>query len=163
MFRSGEITSTSGTLPSGVMPAKSCTGSYGLLAWMAGVVTSALECTRTVWPSGSDLATAAVPTVVPPPVRFSIRKVCPRLAATRSNTVRGNRSVALPGANGTITRTVLLGQATACASSGAIAETAAAAAITVTAHSRTRHELDIPVLPRPPYARSHDITDRQAA
>jgi hypothetical protein len=44
---SGEITSTSGTLPSGVMPARSCTGSYGM-CWIAGAVTSELELTRMV-------------------------------------------------------------------------------------------------------------------
>ena len=44
---SGAITSTSGTLPSGVMPARSLTGSYGM-CWIAGAVTSELELTRIV-------------------------------------------------------------------------------------------------------------------
>ena len=45
-----------------------------------------------------------------PPGRFSMMMVWPTLAATCSNTVRGSRSVALPGANGTTTWTRLLGQ-----------------------------------------------------
>src|SRR5215208_2283400 len=80
---------------------------------MAGVVTIALEWTRSVWPSGSALATALVPIVVPPPGRLSMRKVWPSWADTCSNTVRGTMSVALPGAYGTITRTGLVGQVSA--------------------------------------------------
>ena len=48
IFLSGATTSTSGTLPSGVMAEKSRTGSYGTLAWIAGTVTIAFECTRMV-------------------------------------------------------------------------------------------------------------------
>ena len=48
MFLSGEITSTIGTLASGVIAAKSLTGSYGTFSWIAGVVTNPLEWTRIV-------------------------------------------------------------------------------------------------------------------
>src|ERR1700747_729039 len=80
------------------------------MGWIAGAVTSALEWTRIVWPSGSALATAPTPMAPPPPGRFSMMMACPTLAATCSNTVRGSRSVALPGANGTTTWTRLVGQ-----------------------------------------------------
>src|SRR5712691_8020785 len=93
-----------------------------MFAWIAGVVTRALEWTRIVWPSGSDLATALVPTVVPPPSRLSMRMVWPTWADTCSNTVRGTMSVALPGAYGTITRTVFVGQV--CAHAGAASASA---------------------------------------
>src|SRR5262245_40027087 len=109
MFLSGGTTSTKGTLPSGVMPAKSCTASSGM-GWIAGAVTSALEWTRIVWPSGSAFATAPTPMAPPPRGRFSMMMAWPTLAATCSNTVRGSRSVALPGANGTTTWTRLVGQ-----------------------------------------------------
>src|SRR5258708_29794189 len=80
------------------------------MGWIAGAVTSALEWTRIVWPSGSALATAPTPMAPPPPGRFSMMMACPTLAATCSNTVRGSRSVALPVANGTTTWTRLVGQ-----------------------------------------------------
>src|SRR5215831_7264140 len=80
------------------------------MGWIAGAVTSALEWTRIVWPSGSALATAPTPMAPPPPGRFSMMMACPTLAATCSNMVRGSRSVALPGANGTTTWTRLVGQ-----------------------------------------------------
>src|ERR1700746_1507650 len=80
------------------------------MGWIAGAVTRALEWTRIVWPSGSALATAPTPMAPPPPGRFSMMMGCPTLAATCSNTVRGSRSVALPGANGTTTWTRLVGQ-----------------------------------------------------
>src|SRR5258708_32971439 len=80
------------------------------MGWIAGAVTSALEWTRIVWPSGSALATAPTPMAPPPPGRFSMMMVWPTFAATCSNTVRGSRSVALPGANGTTTWTRLVGQ-----------------------------------------------------
>src|SRR5262249_9149738 len=101
------------TLPSGVMPAKSRTGSYAML-WIAGAVTSPFECTSTVLPSGSALATALTPIAPPPPGRFSTMMGCPDFAATCSNTVRGRVSVALPGAKGPTTVTRLFGQATPC-------------------------------------------------
>ena len=80
------------------------------MLWIAGAVTSALEWTRIVWPSGSALATALTPIAPPPPGRFSMMKVWPTLAETCSNTVRGSRSVALPGENGTMTWTLFVGQ-----------------------------------------------------
>src|SRR2546426_715810 len=106
-----------------------------MFAWIAGVVTRALEWTRIVWPSGSDLATALVPTVVPPPGRLSMRMVWPTWADTCSNTVRGTMSVALPGAYGTITRTVFVGQG--CAHAGA-ASASAEQAIAISRASVTR-------------------------
>jgi hypothetical protein len=48
IFLSGATTSTSGTLPSGVMAEKSFTGSYGTFVWIAGTVTTAFECTSMV-------------------------------------------------------------------------------------------------------------------
>jgi hypothetical protein len=45
----------------------------------------------------------------PAPGRFSTMMGWPTFAATCSNTVRGKRSVALPGANGTTTVTRLVG------------------------------------------------------
>src|SRR5437660_10512644 len=80
------------------------------MLWIAGAVTKAFECTNTVLPSASALATALTPMAPPPPGRFSMMMGCPTLAATCSNTVRGSRSVALPGANGTTTWTRLVGQ-----------------------------------------------------
>ena len=71
--------------------------------WIAGAVTSALEWTRMVWPSGSALATEPTPIAPPPPARFSMMMGWPTFADTCSNTVRGSRSVALPGENGTMT------------------------------------------------------------
>ena len=51
-----------------------------------------------VWPSGSALAAALVPTVVPPPSLLSTTMLWPTWADTASKTVRGTRSVALPAA-----------------------------------------------------------------
>src|SRR5882757_8640477 len=103
MFFDGAITSTSGTLPSGVTPAKSFTTSNVTFGCTAGAMVSALEWTRMVYPSGSALATAEAPMVPPPPVRFSTTTVCPICAETRSKTTRGMTSVALPADSGTIT------------------------------------------------------------
>src|SRR5262249_61801795 len=89
------------------------------MLWIAGAVTSALEWTRIVWPSGAALATALTPMAPPPPGRFSTIMVCPTSAATCSNMVRGSRSVALPAANGTMTWTRLVGQTLAADVCGA--------------------------------------------
>src|SRR5262245_799725 len=85
-----------------------------------------------VCPSGSALATALTPMAPPPPGRFSIMMGCPTFADTCSNTVRGRRSMALPGENGTMIWTRLLGQV--CAASGAAAIAAnAPASVTIVA------------------------------
>src|SRR3977135_4575742 len=71
----------------------------------------------------------------PPPGLFSMVMGWPTFAATCSKIVRGSRSVALPGANGTTTVTRLLGQLWAHSRWGAaIARTQAAA--TTAAHRR---------------------------
>src|SRR5262249_5149316 len=114
------------------------------MLWIAGAVTSALEWTRIVWPSGSALATALTPIAPPPPGLLPMMMGCPTLAETSSNTVRGKRSVALPGENGTITCPRLVGHACACA--GVAAATAmikpAASADAARRHALP-HELDI--------------------
>ncbi len=62
-----------------------------------------------------------MPSVVPPPPRFSTMKVWPTCLPTCSNTVRAVMSVALPAVNGT---TILIGcfpgQSCAAAAVGAI-------------------------------------------
>src|SRR5262245_61077834 len=62
--------------------------------------------------------------VVPPPGRFSMTKVWPVCCCTCSYKARGTRSVALPGANGTTIRTVLVGHCWAAAGpAGTMAKT----------------------------------------
>src|SRR5262245_25033024 len=72
--------------------------------------------------------------VVPPPARLSMTKVWPVCCCTCSYKARGTRSVALPGANGTMIRTVLVGQP--CAHAGpddAITPASAKPAMTIAA------------------------------
>ena len=71
-----------------------------------------------VWPSGSDLATEAVPVRPPAPARFSITTVCPSSAANLSPRMRAKVSAGPPAGNGTTNLMVLLGYSWAAAVSG---------------------------------------------
>ena len=57
--------------PSGTTAEKSRAGSNVRFGCNSGLIVCAEEFTRMVYPSGSDLATKAVPIVVPAPPRFS--------------------------------------------------------------------------------------------
>jgi hypothetical protein len=69
--RDGETTSTFGETPIGMTAEKSRAGSNVRFGCNSGLIVCAEEFTRMVYPSGSDLATKAVPIVVPAPPRFS--------------------------------------------------------------------------------------------
>ena len=65
--RDGETTSTFGETPIGMTAEKSRAGSNVRFGCNSGLIVCAEEFTRMVYPSGSDLATKAVPIVVPAP------------------------------------------------------------------------------------------------
>src|SRR6516165_9891645 len=69
--RDGETTSTFGDTPIGITADKSRAGSNVRFGCNSGLIVSADEFTRRVYPSGSDLATKELPIVVPAPLRFS--------------------------------------------------------------------------------------------
>src|ERR1700704_565363 len=62
-----------------------------------------------VYPSAGAFATSLVPTTPPPPARLSTMTGTPNDFAISSATTRADASTAPPAANGTTTRTVLLG------------------------------------------------------
>src|SRR5712691_5010444 len=102
----GAITSTLGSKASGMTPVRSRSVSYGRSLYVDGVTVYEEECTKSVWPSGSDFATTAAPMVPPAPGRFSMTMGCPSWGESLSVTVRAMMSVPLPGVNGT---TILIG------------------------------------------------------
>src|SRR6516225_112122 len=69
--RDGETTSTFGELPNGMTAEKSRLGSNVGFGCNKGLIVCAEEFTKTVYPSGSDLATKAAAIAVPAPARFS--------------------------------------------------------------------------------------------
>src|SRR5262249_44470613 len=69
--RDGETTSTFGETPNGITAEKSRAGSNVRFGCNSGLIVCAGELTRMVYPSGSDLAKAGGPIVVPAPPRFS--------------------------------------------------------------------------------------------
>jgi hypothetical protein len=85
------------------MPARSFSVSYDSLENVDGVTVCEEECTRMVYPSGSDFATAADAMVPLAPTRFSGTTVCPTWRPTSSITMRAMMSVALPTPKGMIT------------------------------------------------------------
>src|SRR5262245_22417629 len=79
---------------------------------------------KMVWPSGSELATAAAAMLVPAPGLFSITTCWPQIRDSRSAVMRATVSVDPPGAYGTTMRTGRAGQS--CASAGRLTAVASA-------------------------------------
>src|SRR5687768_8813901 len=63
-----------------------------------------------VWPSGGDLATSAVPIVLAPPALFSTYTLCPSCVVSSCATERAMISEVPPGANGTTKRIGFVGK-----------------------------------------------------
>src|SRR5262245_5797056 len=106
---------------------KSRMGSKPTFLFMAGPSTwVGMPDTISVRPSGSARATASVPTSPPPPTRFSTWNCLPKAMVSASAWSRPMVSAAPPAANGTTTRTGLLGHSAAKAQ----ADDAATAAMT---------------------------------
>src|SRR5215467_8607208 len=107
----------------------SVTGARSLMA-RRRLVAREDEPTNIVQPSGSELATAAAPILVPAPGLFSITSCWAQMPDRRSAVMRATVSVDPPGAYGTTIRTGRLGQAWANAArpmAGAIANVVASA------------------------------------
>src|SRR6516162_1851637 len=84
------------------------------------------ELSRSVYPSGSLLATKSAARVPPAPGRFSMNNVWPICCETRSSTMRATVSPAFPAVNGLITLIGLAGQVSARAATVAIERATAA-------------------------------------
>ena len=65
---------------------------------------------KSVWPSGSALATRSAATTPPAPGRLSTNTGCPRVSAMRLDTVRTVRSATPPAPKGTTIRSALVGK-----------------------------------------------------
>src|SRR5215467_1750565 len=88
----------------------SVTGARSLMA-RRRLVAREDEPTNIVQPSGSELATAAAPILVPAPGLFSITSCLPQILDRRSAVMRATVSVEPPSAYGTTMRTGRVGQA----------------------------------------------------
>src|SRR5262249_23084288 len=64
---------------------------------------------KTVYPSGSDLATYSAPMLLPAPGLFSMNTCWPHIAESLSASMRATISVGPPAATGTMMRTGLVG------------------------------------------------------
>src|SRR5882757_3692457 len=89
---------------------KSFNGSNGCFSPSAALVASVVVPSRSVWPSGLDLATTSMPMMVLPPPRFSTMTCWPRSAPNFSATTRPAVSVAPPGMYGTTILICWVGQ-----------------------------------------------------
>src|SRR5882724_10192878 len=96
----------------------------------------ALASYSNVYPSGFDFATARCPCVPPGPLRFRIRKDCPRDSLSLPNRIRLIRSAPPPVGYGTMTWTGLAGQVLAAYASSEMAVSIARAAAPNTACRR---------------------------
>jgi len=84
---------------------KSRIGWYSISSWNTGWDTSVPGApSRTVYPSGGDLATSVEPILPPAPPRFSTSTVCPKTSVSPGAMVRAVISMFPLGANGTTMR-----------------------------------------------------------
>src|SRR3982074_3247999 len=123
---------------------------------MSGLMTSVLVLpSSSVWPSGSDSATARAPIVPPAPGRLSMTTLCPRIALTRCPIRRAMTSAGAPGAKPTTSRMGFVGKACADAPRAAQA-TQAPTAI----ERRSVRLLSTAVAPEPPrLLRKHGVVE----
>ena len=96
----GCTTSIIGSDAISVIGAKSLIGSNDTFC-STGVTAKAKVVTRSVWPSGAALATAAVPIALPAPGRLLTITVCDQLSVKRCPIRRAMLSVVPPATNGT--------------------------------------------------------------
>src|SRR5579871_5716142 len=130
----GCTTTTSGTLTTEVMNARSLRGSYGILLMVKGAIATEDPLLRaTVYPSAGAFAAASPPMTPPPPPRFSTTTVCPRFADMPCARTLPKMSDGPPAGNGTMSRSGLEGKL--CASAG---EAAPAAAVSASMHRRAK-------------------------
>src|SRR5258706_6858385 len=123
-------------------PAKSLVGCQAVFM-SAGVVTCDRVASTSVWPSGSDFATASVPRLPLAPGRASTSTGWPRPAASFSFSVRAIRSTMPPAGNGTMMRSGLEGNVCALEpAANRIKQTAKAIPFTLAepAHVRVRQD-----------------------
>ena len=107
-------TRISGTEATWVSSRKSVSGRNGMLSRKFTLMASALEAAMPmVWPSGSALATEAVPVSPPAPARFSITTLLPRRAPILSASTRAKVSAGPPAGNGTTSLMARLGNSSA--------------------------------------------------
>ena len=86
---------------------------------------------------------ASMPMVPPAPVRFSTTTCCPMVNVMRSPIARAMKSIAPPGASGTMNRTGLFGQSDACAHARGRLLRPAATALVAAIKSARRFSFDI--------------------
>src|ERR1700704_456749 len=124
---------------------------------MSGLMTSVLVLpSSSVWPSGSDSATARAPIVPPAPGRLSMTTLCPRIALTRCPIRRARTSAGPPGAKPTTSRMGFVGKACADAVPLAAQATQAPSAI----ERRSVRLLSMAVAPEPPRLfRKHGVVE----
>ena len=104
----GCTTSIIGSEAISVIGAKSRIGSNDTFC-SAGATAKAKVVTRSVWPSGGALATAAVPMVLPAPGRLLTITVCDQLSVNRCAISREILSVVPPATKGTTSSICLVG------------------------------------------------------
>ena len=73
------------------------------------LIASAMVVTSSVWPSGGDLATAALPIMLPPPGRLFTTTVADQLSVKRCAIMRAMMSLVPPATNGTTISIGLVG------------------------------------------------------
>ena len=81
--------------------ARSLSGEYGSLAYIAGLMPSDGLARRSVWPSGAARATLSAPTLPPAPERFSTTTDWPSSAWYLGCRMRATMSISPPGGYGT--------------------------------------------------------------
>jgi hypothetical protein len=123
----GCTTKALGAPPKYAMWVKSRTGSKPADLFMAGASTWVdMPDSISVYPSGAERATASLPTMLPPPGRFSTMNCLPNAVLSTSANTRPSVSAAPPAPYGTTMRTGFAGQS--CAAAGAAEKTATVAA-----------------------------------
>src|SRR5262249_55664744 len=123
---------------------------------MCGALAALSLVISTVWPSGGLFIAASIPMVPPAPVRFSTTTCCPIVRDMRSPVARAIKSIAPPGASGTMNRTGLFGQFDACAHARVRLPRPAATAPVAANRSARRFSFDIVFPPEKTVSRNFD-------
>src|SRR5215475_9882645 len=110
---------------------------------MCGALAALSLVISTVYPSGGLFIAASMPMVPPAPVRFSTTTCWPIVSDMRSPAARAIKSIAPPGASGTMIRTGLFGQSDACAQARERLPRPAATAPVAAKRSARRFSFDI--------------------
>ncbi len=144
--KDGVTTSSSGTVTSSEIGAKSSGVLNGILAKSDGFTAWAKAPIRSVWPSGAALATVSSPIMPPAPGRFSTTTVSPSASCSLGAMKRAVVSAPPPGEYGTTSRMGLLGNVWARARPATTPETMPAPAPSMTARRFSDFiRIDLPV------------------